>query len=771
MRLLRWTFFLPAFGLAQNSLQLYDAAMQQISSLPEMHNNTIYDHTNLNKGIHIPQYNLETQDYETTMTPPEVPSLVSTEILPKLRAAADAGFSSAACVLGDIYTFGNFSVPTNYSKALEYYHASVLAEANGHAYFMLGLMYSTGMFGETIVDQQKASIYYEFAAKNGDINAILVLAYKYLNGIGSPPDCDVAQFYYSTAARIALKFIAESERDPDADRTSRNIYLADFNGGIYGSKISESDSSVMSKIDEFLSVRETIRENYIDASDSSVIDYYFDAVQNYHGGYFFAQNHTKAYVKALTCAYLIKEQSGDTHSLSDIDKYIYGKCQGLVGRMYLKGLGIERDFNRAHHWLQSAAQIFPDKENQLDLALLHSLDPTSNRDMSPQCLKYLTAAVGNDSVHALYLYAKRFIAPTNPFHTTYTGNTFKAIKSAAFKGHHEALFYLADAIESGAAASAGSSFTCAETVHFLKNFVERSEQILLPQLEYAFDQLTHGNYKNALLGYLIAAEQGLVNAQLSASFLLFQRQPIFTRNRKNFAEVRVKHALKYLELSSAQGHTDATILLGDLYSEGIPEANVLVDYATAFAYYGKAALAASAHGCYKVGYMYEYGLGSANNTVDYYMAKRYYDLSVKYYQDNIQRHPGGEPKANTYAVGIALLRLKLKTLFSKAEKFDTNEDSGWLSTLKKLAQAKKEEEAEDVGDAKAAAHYEGTSYEQEERFQMFDYVVLGVMVLFFVYVSYQNIIAWRRGVVNGGVGRAHLNVGNDRFQIEAAFAI
>lgn len=62
--------------------------------------------------------------------------------------------------------------------------------------------------------------------------------------------------------------------------------------------------------------------------------------------------------------------------------------------------------------------------------------------------------------------------------------------------------------------------SCSTTISYYDVFVERLSQFYAPHLKYAFEELVAGNFKNALVGYLIAAEQGFEAAQISAAYLL-----------------------------------------------------------------------------------------------------------------------------------------------------------------------------------------------------------------------------------------------------------
>lgn len=766
MKLSVWLYTMQAaLAVLQAARDLLEEAKTEISKLPPKYHgvNPLYTQNNIDAGVYIPQYDWTAQQYVGHVTQPP-PDVVTDQILPKLEAAALQGLSEASAMLGDIYTFGNFSVAANYSRAAAYYHDAVSEQANAHAYYMLGFFYSTGMFGQIPTDSDRANVYYEFAAQNGDYSALLTLAHRHSLGIGRPQDCLVAQFYYSRAARVVMHHLQQSGAEPAYENVLHNIKIPDFNGGLYGPHLTESDLSVILKVDRYIATRNALREGNLNTHDAELADYYFDAHLHYYGGHFLPQNMTRAFEEAIMCAYVGEKKLGHRRGrlLSDIDKYVWSRCMSLLGHMYVKGHGVERNLERAYVWMERTAALDTNERDMLDRALLHQFDPVTDGVLSTQYVEWLGNAFRNGSTHAAYLYA-RYLSGSREreFDTTYEVETYQLFRRTATRGHYESLFYVADAVEAGFAASLGESFTCPDVVNYYKRFVERSDSFALPQLQYAFDEFIHGNYNAALLGYLMAAEQGVSNAQVSAAYLLFQMDPLFTWKPRTFALQRVNAAITYLELASLQGDVDATILLGDLYSGGAPGANVTCDHAKAFAYYNKAALAASPHACYKLGYMYEYGLGSANNTVDYYMAKRYYDFSIKYRQERSAMTKGAKRALETYALSIALLRLRLKMLW-KNDRREPPESSGWLGTLQNLQSTV---EADDDDLDRAQAHHEGTAFDDDvdQEYDTFDYVVLFSTFCFFVFLVIQNVqrqVRRMRGNGNGNENRENQN-GND----------
>lgn len=736
-------FVATAWGSAND---LYNEAISLALRLPAKyaHHQPKYTADTIHQGVQVPQYNATLHQYEDFE--PITPTQEAYDVVHRFEAASAAGSVDATVALGDIYTFGNFSIPVNYTRALGYYQQAVENNAHGHAYFMLGFMYSTGMFGELPVDKTRANVYYEFAAENNNLNALMVLAYQNFRGVGRPENLALAQLYYSHIARVAIKHAVDTQLDSSYDLLPHDIKLSDFNGGLFGPQVSESDSSVITKVDSHMMNRDLLRESDVDKHDAAMAEYYFDAVKDYHGSYFLPRNVSNAFANALTCAYLGKKNMDgkDNRLVSQVDLYIWSRCMNLVGQMYLTGRGTERNIARAQKWISSAADVFAGSDVFLNMAHVRLFDPVYANYSSLAYGEYLGYAVKNGSARAIFLYADYLNnLYENPLSPTYTNKAYSYLAHAANRGQYESKYFFADTIESGFANHIGEQFSIKNLLHYYKLFVDGSENFLLPHLSYALEEFIHGDFKNALLGYAIGAEQGLQNSQVTAAFLLYQIQPLFSWKKKSFEPSRVREALKYLELASALGETDATILLGNIFSNGIPEANVSVDHSKALAFYSKAALAASPHGCYRLGYMYEYGLGSANNTVDFFMAKRYYDLSVKYYQESTFAN---REKGNSYPISLALLRLRLKLLLRRGTREEMDESSGWFSTLKSLGKSEIAEEDTERVPSRAEAHHEGTPREVDDEFEVFDYVLLGFTGLFFLFMFLRNfVVRVRRG--------------------------
>lgn len=742
-----------AQALLQNTTELYVTALQVAAQIPPQSNHRVYNDDNIDNNVDVPQFDSLSRDYVRIGPPqPLQDARFAYEVLPLLEAAAELHDPRAAVALGDIYVFGNFSTPANYSRALNYYHQAVAEEPNGHAYFMLGFLYSTGILGEIPLDDIRAALYYRFGAENGDINALLVLAYRHFKGIGTPTNCDLARLYYSKWAHIGMEHMKNAGLADERDDGIYNLRLQDFNGGIYGRHISETSTSILA-VTRTYSASSRSHEYGLEANDHDYVDYYFEALELYNGDFFIPQNYALAFKVAKDCVTLglVRYGSKNYLNVNKVDRFFLGRCQQMLGQMYLKGRGVSKNHRQAYRWLTTAIKVDPTlAEAHHDLALLYQSGPITDGIWDSRAIEHLQKAHKFGSPEATLNLAHSITAITNR-RTATPGNIqkdiYKLVKTAVYKGGRDALFEFADLIEAGLGLDVGEDHSCESTTTYYRYFVERLEKQLLPHLKYAFDEFTYGNYKNSLVGYLMAAEQGLEHAQVSAAFLLYQYQPWWrTTGRKTFEKQRVLGAIKYLERAAAQKNIDASILLGDIAFYGEPSANILSDYQKAFAYYNAAVHLGSSHGSYNLAYMYEYGLGPMNNTVDYFMAKRYYDQSLRY-KVELGRSAKFADKLNTIPINLALLRLRLKFLFSgtKYNGPSPNESGGWLSAFKKIGSTKNSELEPQDGNpekenAKAQNHHEGTSYyEEDEDYDLGDYFVLGVTFLFFAAIFVQNI--------------------------------
>ncbi|KAK6464898.1 responsible for ER-associated degradation of numerous ER-resident protein [Scheffersomyces coipomensis] len=708
----------------------------------------VYDDSTIFGSLDIPQYDMELKDY-VNAKPNQTPDIIRDKVIPLLEESAKLNYYGAFIQLADFYLMGYHSIETNYLKAKEYYERAVEISSDGHSYFMLGFIYSSGLFGEVEIDQAKATLYFQTGMENGDIDSMIALAYRNAYGIGTPTNCDLSLVYYSKVAQLGMDYLQKTNYTVDVDDSVYNVKLVDFNGGIYGDKLSESVKSVVSKERIYAENRRAFEEFNIDGNEYEFVSSYYNALRYYDGDYFIQKDYPKATKYLQQCVDLGEQMYGSNKykHINTMDRFYLSRCQAMLGHIYLTGQGVVKDVVKANSLLTTSllVQEISDALNDLGYIKENQLLGTPDEKAEVKATELYTKAVKLGSNEARLNLAKLLTSMSpdgEPLRGEYAKGIYFNVRRAVYNGNRESLFYLGDYLQSGLAQKVDSDklHDCQSMVFYYKMFVERMESHFFPHLKYGFDELAKGNYKNSLLAYSIAAEQGLEYSQISASYLLYQMQPLWSlKPVKTFDAERVESSIRYLERASRQKNTDATILLGDLYMNGIENGILEKDYTKAFAYFKKASNDHSSHGAYKLGHMYEYGLGPQDNSVDYFMAKRFYDLSIQYQDANKRSRT-----SNKTAINWALLRLRMKYLFNRKKFKSENsevEKSGWLDSFRKIRGGSRSNEV-DKANERARAHHEGGLYDGDdyEEFDILDYVVVFLTFAFFLSFFIQNVI-------------------------------
>ncbi|CAI5760794.1 unnamed protein product [Candida verbasci] len=708
-------------------------------------NNYLYTIDNIENNLYIPSYDSNLQDYTTIDKLNTPPNELLNDIIPSLEQYANYGYSDAYLKLADLYLFGNFSLPTNYQKAKNYYEKSIEIHPNGHGYFMLGFIHSTGLFGEFPIDLEKGLLYYQFGVENGDKNALLVMAYKLFKGIGIPSNCNLALSYYTRLSNLGYNWLRECPTGRIKE-TDYNIRISDFNGGLYGPKMSETGSSIEIQSKIFNDIKNEIEEQQLNANDHEYMNYYYKGMEYFKGDYFAKSNYSKAFNEFQKCVDLGEEIYGarNYEKLETIDKIFLSYCQVSLARLYFKGLGVDQDYNKAQKFLNLSTKILPSAEAYVYLGKIEEDGLIKPANYSKAMNYYAEAVKKKSAIANLNIALLLTKLHGDPHKSEHGKNIYSYMKNAVYYGNTEALYHLSDYFQSGLNIQIQQDLDikCSNIVYYYRTFISRLTDFYAPHLKYAFDQLVQGNFKNSLIGYAIGAEQGFEQAQISTAYLLFQLQPLLplpfaSKPKIEFSTDRIELCMKYLERASKQGNIDATILLGDLYLN-------FSDYNKAFNYYRIASDKHSSHGSYKLGEMYEYGHGGdlINNSIDYFLAKRHYDNSLQYKErvDLSRNYRHAYSKAH---INWALLRLRFKYLFNK-KKFKQSNENGWLKAFKKLGKKQHENKkpVEKKLPSRADDHHQGTSYNDNyvEDYDIGDYLVIALTFLFFVVFFIQNVI-------------------------------
>jgi SEL1 protein len=198
----------------------------------------------------------------------------------------------------------------------------------------------------------------------------------------------------------------------------------------------------------------------------------------------------------------------------------------------------------------------------------------------------------------------------------------------------------------------GRDRSCGQAAVYYKIVAEKAEPVW-SSLAEAVEAYDAGNYQRAIVGYLMAAEQGSENAQANVAWLLDQTKPTWSplswfksvQQGANDAIGDTALALIHWTRSAKQQNIDSLVKMGDYYLSGIgapasPE-NAAVCYQAA------ASTLQSAQAMWNLGWMHENGVGIDQ---DFHLAKRFYDQALE-----------TNPREAYFPVKISLFKLRWRS--------------------------------------------------------------------------------------------------------------
>jgi SEL1 protein len=229
---------------------------------------------------------------------------------------------------------------------------------------------------------------------------------------------------------------------------------------------------------------------------------------------------------------------------------------------------------------------------------------------------------------------------------------------AARQGHIEAFYFLAELNHKGI----GREKSCGIAAAYYKMVAERVE-VLHSTVSEANEAWQDGRFNDAMVGYMMAAEQGYESAQANVAWLIDQgsaspalltsaqskgRQFVLRFLNKPRNHEADNMALVYWTRSARQANIDSLVKMGDwyLYGYGLPSP----DPVKAAACYQAAVESMSALGMWNLGWCHENGIGVEQ---DFHLAKRYYDLAA---MTNAEA---------TLPVTLSLIKLRIRSFYNK----------------------------------------------------------------------------------------------------------
>jgi SEL1 protein len=545
-----------------------------------------------------------------------------------LKHASAFDDPDAIFLLAEMNFHGNFTHPRNHREAFKRYSQLAALDGNSTAQYMLGLMYATGIGGSVERNQAKALIFHTFAAEQGNIKSEMTLAFRHHSGIGTTRDCGKAVHYYK---RIADKAMAYWNSGPPGGHTiPRNAYRWSENyGGVYGEGASASSSGPNAPKENTVST-----EDYLELLEMRERQGDYTAILHlgqfaYDGRRGHRRNMRKAQKQFMKIARLYWGKDGKVNPKGPkgIDK-IAAKAAAYIGRMFLRGEGMEQNFGTAATWFRRGI-VNGDPFAQYHMGIMHRDGLGMPKDSTRAAACFKAAAEQNLSMAQSAL-GVLFLDQGD------LDTASRYFELAALQGNMEAFYYLAELNNKGV----GREQNCGVAVLYYKAVVERVE-ILHSSFAEANMAYENGDFERALIVSVMAAEQGYESAQANVAYLLDKNTSVlslpttlsipFFNKAKPRQQPSLLHnpslALIYFTRSAKQANTDSLVKLGDYYLLGTGTEDSLPNLDKAATCYTTAAEShQSAQSLWNLGWMHENGVAV---TQDFHMAKRYYDLALE----------------------------------------------------------------------------------------------------------------------------------------------
>jgi SEL1 protein len=574
----------------------------------------------------------------------------------ELHAAADQQHPDAIYMLADMNFFGNYSHPRNFTEAFRRYNQLAVLNGNASAQHMLAFMYSTGIGGAVKPDQARAMLYYTAAAHQDNERSQMALAYRHHVGISTPRNCQAAVRLYKKVAERAIDFVRSG---PPSERTliKQAYRISDDEGGIYGEGASASSSGQNSRpkpvnSDAYATFEDVLE--YLDLiSKKGDLKATFQLGRyHYEGSKGLKPNFKLSYKYFLEVYQQHENKLGKGRKENSNEEKLAYRSVGYLGRMALRGDGMEQNFRRARAWLNMGV-AGGDAQSQYFLGLMY-LDGLGGVEKKPKrAAELFTASADQDYAPAQVRLAVLFLDVGD------SQTALRYLELAARHGHMEALYYLAELSWTGT----GRDASCDLAAHYFKSVSEKAD-IVDSSIQEA--NLAHelGDLDLAVIDYMLAAEQGFESAQTNVAFLLDRvgANPRLAALRTRLYDMlsmvpqRITlppspgTGLMYWTHSARQLNVDSLVKMGDYYLVGRDD--TAVDSDKAAACYGAAAeTLQSAQALWNLGWMHENGVGGLEQ--DFHLAKRFYDQAL-------------EINTEAYlAVVLALTKLRLRSRWNQ----------------------------------------------------------------------------------------------------------
>ncbi|KAF3309069.1 ERAD-associated protein [Orbilia oligospora] len=547
----------------------------------------------------------------------------------------------AMYLLAEMNFYGNWSHPRNTATAFGFYKELASLTGNSTAQSMLGFLYATGYGGIIQKDQGKALLYHTFAALGGNARSEMTLAYRYHAGIGAPRNCEEAAFFYKRVADKAMAYYHSGP--PGGHYLPRNNHkIVDEIGGTYGAGASvghtgrlskRNDHNSLSLIDDIIEYLLLLSNKGDLAATQQLAKLYYDGPRG------LARDLRKARDLYFQLAKKMWTKDGkEVKDPSDTVIEVAAKAAGHLGRMYLRGEAVPQDFALARRWFARGLK-YSDTVSQHGMAYLYEHGLAGLEKNAEKATKLYKSAAEDDHGAAQVAIGKIFYGKGE------YAIANKWFELATRHGEVEAYYYLAEINNQGN----GRERSCGMATLYFKHVAEKVEALQAP-LEWSHRMYKSGNKDVAILGFMMAAEQGYESGQANTAYLLDQlksRFPLDWWRVRHSDALDEELALMYWTRSAKQQNIDSYVKMGDYYLAGV---GTEADAEKAAACYTAASeFTQSAQALWNLGWMYENGIGVGQ---DYHLAKRYYDQAL-------------ETNTEAYLpVTLSLVRLRVRSFWN-----------------------------------------------------------------------------------------------------------
>jgi SEL1 protein len=590
------------------------------------------------------------EDYLNPQSENQKLSKPLTKAVRLLENAAKENNTDAIFLLAEMNFYGNFTHPRNFKEAFRRYHELASLTGNSSAQHMVGFMYATGIGGAVERDQAQALLYHTLAAQGGNIKSEMTVAFRHHAGIGAARNCNEAARYYKN---VADKAIAYSRTGPPGGMALQKdaYHLADEEGGVYGEGASVVSSGMFANkagpnSDQHAALDDVLE--YIDLmSRRGDIKATFNLGRVHYDGTRTLKRNLRVarkYFWAVVHRYWNKDGTVISDDANGVGK-VASKAAAYLGRMALRGEGQEQKIDIALMWFRRGVAN-GDSYCQYELGLMYLLGLGVRKDPIVAA-DYFKAAAEQDFPAAQVQLAKLFLDQGDlPTALIYFDRAYR-------NGHIEAHYHLAEVHNNGI----GRERSCGFATDNYKIVAEKVEA-LHSSFEEANRAYEAGDKETALIGYMMAAEQGYEIGQANVAYMLDEHQSILPLNSlipwKSKGSSLLHNAalaLIYWTRSAKQANIDSMVKMGDYYLGGygveadMEKAAVCYQTAQEMHHNGQQ----SAQAMWNLGWMHENGIGVEQ---DFHLAKRFYDQALETNQESY------------LPVKLSLLKLRIRSYWN-----------------------------------------------------------------------------------------------------------